>query len=60
MNAQIDKYTLPDGYNDWRKRIENLIEKAKLNADIHIIPWLSNSASVACKIIEGRIPYLFY
>ncbi|MDE5554418.1 MAG: DUF1016 domain-containing protein, partial [Muribaculaceae bacterium] len=36
MNAEIDIYNLPYGYAEWRKRIETLIENAKLNAAIHV------------------------
>ena len=36
MKADIDTHSLPDGYIEWRSKIENLIEKAKLNAAIHV------------------------
>ena len=36
MKAEIDTKNLPDGYAEWRSKIENLIEKAKLNAAIHV------------------------
>ncbi|MDE6649351.1 MAG: hypothetical protein K2K45_05430 [Muribaculaceae bacterium] len=32
----MDTNNLPDGYAEWRSKIENLIEKAKLNAAIHV------------------------
>lgn len=28
--------TLPIGYNEWRKRIEEMIESSKLNAALHV------------------------
>ena len=36
MKADIDTHSLHDGYIEWRSKIENLIEKAKLNAAIHV------------------------
>lgn len=36
MKAEIDTNNLPDGYAEWRSKIEKLIEKAKLNAAIHV------------------------
>ena len=36
MNVEKDIKHLPAGYIDWRKKTENLIEKAKLNAVLHV------------------------
>ncbi len=38
MKAETDTNNLPDGYAEWRRKIENLIEKTKLNAAIHVRP----------------------
>ena len=36
MKAEIDTINLPDGYAEWRSKIDKLIEKAKLHAAIHV------------------------
>lgn len=36
MKGETDIHILPEGYAEWRSRIENLIEQAKLNAAIHV------------------------
>ena len=36
MTSELDKHKLPVGYSEWRKKIEILIEKSKLNAAIHV------------------------
>lgn len=36
MKDEIDIHIVPNGYVEWRSRIENLIEQAKLNAAIHV------------------------
>ncbi len=36
MKADIDTNSLPEGYAEWRNKIENRIEKAKINAAFHV------------------------
>lgn len=36
MTSELDTHNLPVGYAEWRKKIEKLIENAKLNAAIHV------------------------
>jgi predicted nuclease of restriction endonuclease-like (RecB) superfamily len=36
MKTELDTHNLPIGYVEWRNKIENLIENAKLNAAIHV------------------------
>ena len=36
MTSELDKHKLTVGYSEWRKKIEILIEKSKLNAAIHV------------------------
>ena len=55
MKAEIDTNNLPDGYAEWRSRIENLIEKAKLNAAIHVnTDMLSLYWSIGSDIIRKK------
>lgn len=55
MKAEIDTINLPDGYAEWRSRIEKLIEKAKLNAAIHVnTDMLSLYWSIGSDIIRKK------
>ncbi len=55
MKAEIDTHSLPDGYVEWRNKIENRIEKAKLNAAIHVnTDMLSLYWSIGSDIIRKK------
>ncbi len=55
MKAEIDTHRLPDGYIEWRNKIENRIEKAKLNAAIHVnTDMLSLYWSIGSDIIRKK------
>lgn len=55
MAVGIDTHSLPDGYAEWRNKIENLIEKAKLNAAIHVnTDMLSLYWSIGSDIIRKK------
>ena len=55
MKAEIDTKNLPDGYAEWRNKIENLIEKAKLNVAIHVnTDMLSLYWSIGSDIIRKK------
>ena len=55
MKAEFDIHSLPNGYIEWRSKIENLIEKAKLNAAIHVnTDMLSLYWSIGSDIIRKK------
>ncbi len=55
MKTEIDTHRLPDGYIEWRNKIENRIEKAKLNAAIHVnTDMLSLYWSIGSDIIRKK------
>ena len=55
MKAVLDTIKVPDGYAEWRSKIENLIEKAKLNAAIHVnTDMLSLYWSIGSDIIRKK------
>ncbi|MBD5292769.1 MAG: DUF1016 domain-containing protein [Bacteroides sp.] len=56
MKAEIDTNNLPDGYGEWRSKIENLIEKAKLNAAIHVN---TDMLSLYWSTYSGLNPFTF-
>ncbi len=55
MKAEVDIDCLPDGYVEWRNKIENRIEEAKLNAAIHVnTDMLSMYWSIGSDIIRKK------
>lgn len=55
MTAEIDTPNLPVGYAEWRRKIETLIENAKLNAAIHVnTDMLSLYWSIGIDIIRKK------